>query len=101
MNFALKIILIIIGLLGLILGVVSYNQNRHLQDAKKKSIIIAAISILILLLGIFIRPNTVNKLEGKTIETEDQTYKLSKDEERILRKKYRDLTLEEKRNLSN
>lgn len=97
----MKITLIVIGILGLLFGMLSYNQNRHLSDGKKKSIIIVGVSVIVLLLGIFIKTDNVNNnlgnKNGKKIETRLNSFELNRKEEKVLRKKYENLTKEEKK----
>lgn len=97
----MKLVLIIIGSLGLLFGILSYNQNRHLSDSKKKSIIIVGVSVIIILLAIFIRTDNVNsnlgKNNGRELETRDRLFELTNKEEKILRKKYEDLSKAEKK----
>lgn len=51
----MKIILIILGLLGVSFGLLSYYQNKHIPQNNKKSLILTLVAIVILIIGLIIK----------------------------------------------
>ncbi len=51
----MKWILILVGLIGLILGAISYRENMHRPKQRKKAIIIVLISVIIFLVAMFLK----------------------------------------------
>lgn len=48
------LLLMLIGIIGLLFSIFSYNEYKHIPESRQKSIIILGVSIIVFVLGIIV-----------------------------------------------